>query len=140
MKMSQIYVMRCFLINRSAFKSSPGILRQIKQLNNGWSVWRWNSTSSTSGPGREGSNRYLEVKNRRSAAEQSAVSADVRPLGEKIKENTKTVTYLTVILLGIGVTAVMMWSIGQELLSSTSPNGVYSAAFERVKGVNEPTM
>lgn len=32
------------------------------------------------------------------------VSTDVRPLGERIKENTKTASYFGVIVFGIGVT------------------------------------
>lgn len=60
------------------------------------------------------------------------VSTDVRPLGEKIKENTKTATYTAVILAGVGVTAVMFWAICRELFSSSSPNNIYSDALERV--------
>ncbi|CAD7079640.1 unnamed protein product [Hermetia illucens] len=36
-----------------------------------------------------------------------SVSTDVRPLGEKIKENTKTASYMGVILLGVGVTEAL---------------------------------
>ncbi|XP_075150032.1 mitochondrial import inner membrane translocase subunit Tim21 [Haematobia irritans] len=54
------------------------------------------------------------------------------PLGEKIKENTKTASYTAIIMCGIGVTAVMFWAIFRELFSSTSPNNIYSEALKRV--------
>lgn len=133
--MSQIFVIRYFL-NK---KSSIGLIRQLHQQNVFCNCQKskFNQNrllSSSSNADRDESNRYLEVKNRRSAG-QTSLSTDVRPLSEKIKENTKTFSYLTVILIGVGATAVMIWSICKELLSSTSPNGVYSAAFERVKEV-----
>ncbi|KAM7354104.1 mitochondrial import inner membrane translocase subunit Tim21 [Cochliomyia hominivorax] len=60
------------------------------------------------------------------------VSTDVRPLGEQIKETTKTASYTAIILAGVGVTAVMFWAIFRELFSSSSPNNIYSNALERV--------
>lgn len=64
------------------------------------------------------------------ASEQSNVSTDVRPLGERIKENTKTVSYFGVILGGIAVTGGLIFTICRELLSSNSPNSVYSDALQ----------
>ncbi|XP_012283322.1 mitochondrial import inner membrane translocase subunit Tim21 [Orussus abietinus] len=50
---------------------------------------------------------------------------------EVAKENVKSAWYLIVIVLGIGVTSVVCYTIGKELFSSNSPNGVYKAAMER---------
>lgn len=61
------------------------------------------------------------------------LSTDVRPLGEKIKENTKTASYTAIILAGIGVTGVMFYAIFRELFSSCSPNNIYSDALDLVK-------
>lgn len=63
------------------------------------------------------------------------ISTDVRPLGEKIKENTKTASYTAIILAGIGVTGVMLYAIFRELFSSCSPNNIYSEALDLVKEV-----
>lgn len=68
----------------------------------------------------------------KSGAGRTDVSTDVRPLGEKIKETTKTASYTAIILAGVGVTAVMFWAIFRELFSSSSPNNIYSDALERV--------
>uniref|UniRef100_A0A1A9WXR9 Mitochondrial import inner membrane translocase subunit Tim21 n=1 Tax=Glossina brevipalpis TaxID=37001 RepID=A0A1A9WXR9_9MUSC len=76
------------------------------------------------------SNREIEVKK---SGYGGSVSTDVRPLGEKIKENTKTASYVAIIVAGVGVTAVMFWTIFSELFSSTSPNNIYSSALEQVK-------
>lgn len=73
-----------------------------------------------------------------SARTQHEVSADVKPLGERIKENTKTASYTGVILLGIGVTGALFYTIFRELFSSTSPNSVYSSALE--KCINDPRV
>uniref|UniRef100_A0A2M4AXP1 Mitochondrial import inner membrane translocase subunit Tim21 n=1 Tax=Anopheles triannulatus TaxID=58253 RepID=A0A2M4AXP1_9DIPT len=61
------------------------------------------------------------------------VSTDVRPLGERVKENTKTASYMGVIMLGVGVTGLLFYVIFWELFSSDSPNNIYSEALERVK-------
>ncbi|XP_005177579.3 mitochondrial import inner membrane translocase subunit Tim21-like [Musca domestica] len=80
---------------------------------------------------RNDGNSSLQVGSQENRSSQ--LSNDVRPLGEKIKETTKTASYTAVILAGIGVTAVMFWAIFRELFSSTSPNNIYSDALERVK-------
>lgn len=127
--MSQFCVMGRLALN------GGGLWRHIQPLKGCWSYRSAQIRASSSGDSSQKSNRYLEVKNRRSGGEQTALGTDVRPLGEKIKENTKTFTYLTVILVGVGATIIMAWSICKELLSSNSPNNVYSAALERVKQV-----
>lgn len=64
------------------------------------------------------------------------ISTDVKPLGEKIKENTKTASYMGVILIGVGVTGIMFYAIFRELFSSNSSNSVYSRALERCINVS----
>ncbi|XP_030380550.1 mitochondrial import inner membrane translocase subunit Tim21 isoform X2 [Scaptodrosophila lebanonensis] len=66
------------------------------------------------------------------------VSTDVRPIGEKIKENTKTASYGALIAAGLGVTGFMLFAIFRELFSSTSPNNIYADALERV--VEDPRV
>lgn len=88
-------------------------------------------------------NREKHIKNDTSIVTSTGnhrtdVSTDVRPIGERIKENTKTVSYLSVIVLGITVTGIMFFAIFRELLSSTSPNNVYSAALETC--INDPRV
>lgn len=56
---------------------------------------------------------------------------EAKPLGEKVKETVKTTSYLGVIVLGVGVTAVMFYTIFSELFSSSSPQTIYADAFEK---------
>lgn len=59
------------------------------------------------------------------------ITTDVRPLSEKVKDTAKTTSYLGVILLGVGVTGAMFYTIFSELFSSNSPNSIYSKALEK---------
>ncbi|XP_064539549.1 mitochondrial import inner membrane translocase subunit Tim21 [Drosophila montana] len=68
----------------------------------------------------------------------SNVSTDVRPIGEKIKENTKTASYTAIILAGLGVTGIMFYAIFRELFSKESSCNIYSKALERV--VEDPRV
>ncbi|XP_058804917.1 mitochondrial import inner membrane translocase subunit Tim21 [Phymastichus coffea] len=52
--------------------------------------------------------------------------------GEAVKENTKSAWYMSVIIAGVGVTAVIFYAIFRELFSKKSPNGVYSTALDRI--------
>lgn len=70
--------------------------------------------------------------------ENAQVSTDVRPIGEKIKENTKTASYTAIIVAGLGVTCVMFFAIFRELFSSESPNNIYADALSRV--VDDPRV
>lgn len=65
-----------------------------------------------------------------SATGNADISTDVRPIGERIKENTKTASYLGVIVVGVAVTGVLIFAVCRELWSSTSSNSVYSAALK----------
>ncbi|XP_042225704.1 mitochondrial import inner membrane translocase subunit Tim21-like isoform X2 [Homarus americanus] len=51
--------------------------------------------------------------------------------GHKAKEATRTTYYTAVVVLGVGVTGLMMYSVFKELLFSFSPQTVYSAAVEK---------
>lgn len=72
----------------------------------------------------------------RGSEKRSNVSTEVRPLGEKVKEATKTASYTGVILIGIGVTGVIFYYVFRELFSSNSPNSIYSEALEKCKNVS----
>lgn len=50
---------------------------------------------------------------------------------QQVKEATKTVSYLGIIVIGLGVTGVMMYAVFHELFSSKSPNNIYTSALER---------
>ncbi|XP_076374683.1 mitochondrial import inner membrane translocase subunit Tim21 isoform X2 [Megalopta genalis] len=52
---------------------------------------------------------------------------------EVVKENTKSIGYLSVIIGGIAITGLMFYMIFNELFSSKSPNNVYNKALERCK-------
>ncbi|KAF2892349.1 hypothetical protein ILUMI_13825 [Ignelater luminosus] len=68
----------------------------------------------------------------------SEVDTNVKPLGEKVKETTKTASYLGVILLGVGVTGALFYAVFNELFSSKSPNNVYTKAAKRC--LNDPRI
>ncbi|KAI8125447.1 Mitochondrial import inner membrane translocase subunit Tim21 [Lucilia cuprina] len=97
-------------------------MQQIKKISR-CAVWQQKSKRPETGQ---------ELQLSKSGAGRTDVSTDVRPLGEKIKETTKTASYTAIILAGVGVTAVMFWAIFRELFSSSSPNNIYSDALERV--------
>ncbi|KAK0092643.1 hypothetical protein PV326_000963, partial [Microctonus aethiopoides] len=50
---------------------------------------------------------------------------------EVVKENTKSAWYVSVIIAGVGVTALTFYVIFRELFSDKSPNGVYGKALDR---------
>lgn len=76
---------------------------------------------------REKSNKEKAI----TTSTRSELDTNVKPLGEKVKETTKTASYLGVILLGVTVTGTLFYAIFQELFSSKSPNNVYSKASKR---------
>ncbi|XP_017782041.1 PREDICTED: mitochondrial import inner membrane translocase subunit Tim21 [Nicrophorus vespilloides] len=77
-------------------------------------------------------NRYKSTKSSLTKSSAgSEVGTDVRPLAEKVKETTKTASYLGVILLGVGVTGTLFYAVFNELFSSRSPNNIYTAAVKK---------
>lgn len=59
------------------------------------------------------------------------IDTNVKPIGEKVRETTKTASYLGIILLGIGVTGSLIYAVFNELFSSKSPNNIYNKAVKR---------
>ncbi|CAG9854833.1 unnamed protein product [Phyllotreta striolata] len=64
-------------------------------------------------------------------AERAELDTNVKPLGEKVKETTKTVSYLGIIALGVAVTGTLFYAVFKELFSSNSPNNIYSKAVKK---------
>ncbi|KAF5293124.1 hypothetical protein FQA39_LY13734 [Lamprigera yunnana] len=62
------------------------------------------------------------------SSRRTEVDTNVKPLGEKVKETTKTASYIGVILLGVGVTGALFYAVFSELFSSKSPNNIYTKA------------
>lgn len=125
--MSQFILLRQIIQNQHHLLLKTLLQQQQTNKISRCAVWQQNAK-------RTKTNQELQPS--RSGAGRTDISSDVRPLGEKIKENTKTATYTAIILAGVGVTAVMFWAIFRELFSSSSPNNIYSNALERVIDVN----
>ncbi|XP_067006942.2 mitochondrial import inner membrane translocase subunit Tim21 [Anabrus simplex] len=79
-----------------------------------------------------------EKENKSSLTEVKSKEIGAAATFEQVKETTKTVSYLGVIVVGVGVTGIMFFAVFQELFSSKSPNSVYSAALD--KCCNEPRI
>ncbi|CAK9298399.1 unnamed protein product [Gordionus sp. m RMFG-2023] len=60
-------------------------------------------------------------------------------MGERIKETTKNISYLGIILVGFGVTGFLFYIIGKELFSSNTPTSIFSKAFKIIKTNNQVT-
>lgn len=58
---------------------------------------------------------------------------------KKVVQAGKDVTYLGVIVVGLGITALMFFTVGKELFSSKSPNVVYTRALKLCKQNDEVT-
>lgn len=54
------------------------------------------------------------------------------------KEGVKTASYATVIIIGVGVTCVVLYVIFKELFSSDSANNIFQSASE--KCINHPKV
>lgn len=54
-------------------------------------------------------------------------------LGQKVAQTSKDASYAGIIIVGIGVTALMFYTVGKELFSSSSPNGIYTNALKLCK-------
>ncbi|XP_075212949.1 mitochondrial import inner membrane translocase subunit Tim21 isoform X2 [Lycorma delicatula] len=64
--------------------------------------------------------------------------SEVQTTFSKMKETTKTASYMGVIIAGVGITAVIFYTVLKELFSSKSPNNIYSKALERCR--NDPNV
>lgn len=52
---------------------------------------------------------------------------------QRVKAAGRDVTYLTVVLLGLGVTGALLYAIFKELFSSSSPNKIYGRALDKCR-------
>ncbi|XP_078606784.1 mitochondrial import inner membrane translocase subunit Tim21-like [Branchiostoma floridae x Branchiostoma japonicum] len=57
--------------------------------------------------------------------------------GQKVVEAGKDVTYLGIVIFGVGVMGVLFYAIGRELFSGGSINGIYTDAMNRCKDNEE---
>lgn len=64
-------------------------------------------------------------------SKRTEVDTNVKLIGKRVKETTKTISYLGVILLGVGITGTLGFAIFRELFSSKSPNNVYNKAVKK---------
>ncbi|CAL4061151.1 unnamed protein product [Meganyctiphanes norvegica] len=80
----------------------------------------------------------LNFLQQRKAALSKHVSDRSQTFGHKAKEATRTTWYTGVVLAGIGVTGLMMYSVFKELLSSFSPQKIYDVAVK--KCINHPRV
>lgn len=64
-------------------------------------------------------------------ATRTELDTNVKHLGERVKQTTKTASYLGIIVVGIGITGTLFYAVLQELFSNKSPNSVYSSAAKR---------
>lgn len=118
------------MLRQCIYASRHHQLSAAAMMYNGLSDVRLLSVRNFASPNRSPDGNALET-----ARERNDVSTDVRPIGERIKENTKTASYMGVIVLGVTVTGALMFAIFKELWSSCSPNNVYSAALEKCVNV-----
>ncbi|XP_037927688.1 mitochondrial import inner membrane translocase subunit Tim21 [Teleopsis dalmanni] len=128
--MSQLKVLSRFFLSKSRFATQFWLQQQQKiQFSYGRQMLQQRRKQESS-----------EITNvqKSNAGAGSSVSNDVRPLGEKIKENTKTMSYTAIIVAGIGVTAIMFYAICRELFSSDSANNIYSDALN--KAIEDPRV
>ncbi|XP_006823641.1 mitochondrial import inner membrane translocase subunit Tim21-like [Saccoglossus kowalevskii] len=54
-------------------------------------------------------------------------------IGHRVVETSKNVSYVGIILVGVGITGLMFYTIGKELFSSNSPNTIYTNALKLCK-------
>lgn len=69
----------------------------------------------------------------RALAERSQRGAGPATTAQKVKDAGRDLTYLGVILLGVGLTGALLYPVFIELFSSWSPNRVYTSALGRCR-------
>lgn len=112
-----------FLLIRSSMK--PGYLHQVVSL------WRDSKrTISIVHSNQQKIDNNVTKSSIVSSNNNADISTDVKPIGERIKENTKTAGFFGVIVFGAVVTGAMFFAIFRELISSNSPNNIYSDALK----------
>lgn len=97
-------------------------------------LWRQMTLSAASAPSQAFILRsYSNESSKIAKSEGRKDVGEAKPIGERVKETAKTTSYLGVILLGVGVTGIMFYTIFSELFSSNSPQSIYSKAFDKCK-------
>lgn len=64
--------------------------------------------------------------------ENSQLSGHVK-VAERIKQTSKDVTYISIILVGIGITSYVFYAVFKEFFSSKSPSSVFGNALAKCK-------
>lgn len=109
----------CFRTNQPKLIPSPWLSSRV--------VYASNDAFKSSS---RNSERNVTVSNDRS--EQNKLSSHVK-VTERIKQTGKDVTYLAVILTGVGVTGVVFYFMFKEFFSSKSPSSVFASALKKCK-------
>jgi len=79
--------------------------------------------ATTAQPRNKGATKTLVESSSQQSSNQLQTS-----FAEKTKENAKTASYGLVIVVGVGVTGVIAYTVLNELFSSNSPNALYEKA------------
>ncbi|XP_012513037.1 PREDICTED: mitochondrial import inner membrane translocase subunit Tim21 [Propithecus coquereli] len=123
-----------FVLNKACLKTESslrwGLQEQKKTMQPRCILGVTQKNIWTQGPrpwkAKEDSSKQVSVQ--RSQRGETAVSTS-----QKVKEAGRDVTYLIVVLIGIGITGGLFYTIFKELFSSFSPNKIYGKALEKCR-------
>lgn len=119
------------VLNKAGLKTEPGArwVPEQKTVRPGHSLGVTPRTIWTQGQGpqraKEDGSKQVPVPSRRG---ETAISTS-----QKVKEAGRDFTYLIVVLIGIGITGGLFYTIFKELFSSSSPNKIYGKALEKCR-------
>lgn len=110
----------------------------MSNVPNEYTLWKFNCTPVAK--------QNAAYSTKKTLTEVSEKQTQVQPkLMETVKDTTKSLGYLSVIIFGVGFMGMIGYTMYQELVSSKSPNVVYSKALERcishpkvVRALGEP--
>ncbi|XP_008072124.1 mitochondrial import inner membrane translocase subunit Tim21 [Carlito syrichta] len=122
------------VLNKACLKTETslkwGLQEPKKTVRSGCNIGVTRKTIWTQGPSslkaKEDSSKQVSVH--RSQSGETAISTS-----QKVKEAGRDFTYLIVVLIGIGVTGGLFYTIFKELFSSFSPNKIYGKALEKCR-------
>lgn len=100
-----------------------------KMFQNNYAFWNFTNRNFSTKEPEKPTGKEIDVSRENPYAGLSA--------GEKVKEASKDLTYLLIIVGGIAVIGVMFYTLGKELFSKQSPGGVYSEALKVCKKNDE---
>ncbi|XP_041454170.1 mitochondrial import inner membrane translocase subunit Tim21-like isoform X1 [Lytechinus variegatus] len=83
---------------------------------------RWFSTTT------RGTQQRKAVTERKSGSDGQQLT-----IGKRVAQTSKDASYAGIIVLGVGITGLMFYTLGKELFSSDSPNGIYTKAYKLCK-------